>query len=103
MRTPSGRLGRSSSRAQKEAERQRTAAAPSMAEGTEQAANDMAARMAAEAVPDPGRPIYLNEAKARIDAALGAEIGFAERLVWFWSNHFCVSADKIQSMSGAYE
>jgi uncharacterized protein (DUF1800 family) len=90
-------------RAQKEAERQRTAAAPSMAEGTEQATNDMAARMAAEAVPDPGRPIYLNEAKARIDAALGAEIGFAERLVWFWSNHFCVSADKIQSMSGAYE
>ena len=23
--------------------------------------------------------------------------------MWFWSNHFCVSADKIQSMSGAYE
>ena len=90
-------------RAQKEAERQRAAAAPSMAEGTEQAGNDMAARMAAEAVPDPGRPIYLNEAKARIDAALAAEIGFAERLVWFWSNHFCISADKIQSMSGAYE
>ena len=39
----------------------------------------------------------------RIDAALAAESGFAERLVWFWSNHFCVSADKIQSMSGAYE
>ena len=39
----------------------------------------------------------------RIEAALGAEIGFVERLVWFWSNHFCVSADKIQSMSGAYE
>ena len=54
-------------------------------------------------IPDPGRQIYLNEAKARIDAALVAEIGFAERLVWFWSNHFCISADKIQSMSGAYE
>ena len=39
----------------------------------------------------------------RTEAALGAEIGFVERLVWFWSNHFCVSADKIQSMSGAYE
>ena len=26
--------------------------------------------------------------------ALIAEIGFLERLVWFWSNHFCVSADK---------
>ena len=63
----------------------------------------MAAKMAAEAVPDPGRQIYLNEAKARIDAALAAEIGLAERLVWFWSNHFCISADKIQSMSGAYE
>ena len=26
--------------------------------------------------------------------ALDADIGFVERLVWFWSNHFCVSADK---------
>ena len=41
--------------------------------------------------------------RVRIDAALGAEIGFVERLVWFWSNHFCISADKIRSMSGAYE
>jgi uncharacterized protein (DUF1800 family) len=90
-------------RAQKEAERQRVAAGPSMAEVSEQAGNDMAAKIAAEAVPDPGRPIYLNEAKARIEAALAADIGFAERLVWFWSNHFCISADKIQSMSGAYE
>ena len=63
----------------------------------------MAAKMAAEAVPDPGRPIYLEEARIRTEAALGAEIGFVERLVWFWSNHFCVSADKIRSMSGAYE
>jgi uncharacterized protein (DUF1800 family) len=72
-------------------------------EGSRQADNEMAARVAAEAVPDPGRQIYLNEARVRINAALAAEIGFAERLVWFWSNHFCVSADKIQSMSGAYE
>ena len=41
--------------------------------------NDMAARAAAEAVPDPGRQIYLNEARVRIDAALAAESGFAER------------------------
>ena len=39
-------------------------------------------------------PIYHDEAQARLAAALGADIGFAERLVWFWSNHFCVSADK---------
>ena len=57
--------------------------------------------------PGPGVPqqIYLAEAKARIQAALGAEIGFLERLVWFWSNHFCVSADKgnVRQICGAYE
>ena len=57
--------------------------------------------------PGPGVPqqIYLAEAKARIHAALGAEIGFLERLVWFWSNHFCVSADKgnVRQICGAYE
>src|SRR6201998_571956 len=47
--------------------------------------------------------ISLAEAKAHFDRALDAETGFIERLVWFWSNHFCVSADKIRSMSGAYE
>ena len=55
----------------------------------------------------PGIPqqLYLKEAKARIDAALGAEIGLVERLVWFWSNHFCVSADKggVRPLCGAYE
>jgi uncharacterized protein (DUF1800 family) len=56
-----------------------------------------------DAVPDPGRQTYLEETKIRIEAALNAEIGLTERLVWFWSNHFCISADKIQSMSGAYE
>ncbi len=49
--------------------------------------------------------IYLDEAKARIQAALGAELGFVERLAWFWSNHFCVSADKggVRPICGAYE
>ncbi|MGC2202730.1 MAG: DUF1800 family protein [Stellaceae bacterium] len=54
-----------------------------------------------EAVPLP-RQLFLTEARARIDAALSAEIGFVERLVWFWSNHFCVSQDKTV-MAGAYE
>lgn len=59
--------------------------------------------------PAPGAPpplpqqLFLNEAKARIDAALGARIGFCERLAWFWSNHFCVSADKAVAMAGPYE
>ena len=72
------------------------------ADGAEQPGMETAAKML-EPAPDPGRQIYLNEAQVRVDAALAAEIGFAERLVWFWSNHFCVSANKIQSMSGAYE
>jgi uncharacterized protein (DUF1800 family) len=49
--------------------------------------------------------IYRDEAKARIEAALNAEIGFAERLTWFWSNHFCVSVAKngVRPLAGAYE
>ena len=54
-----------------------------------------------EAMPLP-RQLFRNEARARIDAALNAEIGLAERLVWFWSNHFCVNQDKTV-MAGAYE
>jgi len=44
-----------------------------------------------------------NEAKVHFDAAIDAHIGFVERLVWFWSNHFCISADKTPSMAGPYE
>jgi uncharacterized protein (DUF1800 family) len=47
--------------------------------------------------------MFLAEVKARLDAASVAEIGFAERLVWFWSNHFCVSADTVPNMVGGYE
>ena len=46
-----------------------------------------------EAMPLP-RQLFRAEARARIDAALNAEIGFVERLVWFWSNHFCVNQEK---------
>jgi uncharacterized protein (DUF1800 family) len=88
---------------EQEAKRQQMAEAASMTEGTAQDTGEMAAKTAADAVPDPGRQIYLNEASVRTAAALGAEIGFVERLVWFWSNHLCVSIDKIRSMSGAYE
>ena len=54
-----------------------------------------------EAVPLP-RQLFRNEAKARFDAAINAEIGLVERLVWFWSNHFCVNADATV-MAGGYE
>ncbi|MBO0755750.1 MAG: DUF1800 family protein [Bradyrhizobiaceae bacterium] len=56
----------------------------------------------------PGVPqrLYLQEAHACLQAGLGADIGFVERLVWFWSNHFCVSADKgaaVRTLCGAFE
>jgi uncharacterized protein (DUF1800 family) len=59
----------------------------------------------AQQAPGVPQQIYLQEAKARLDAALSTEIGFVERLVWFWSNHFCVSADKgpVRSLCGAFE
>ncbi len=52
--------------------------------------------------PTPMRENFLREAKGHYDAAVRAEIGLVERLVWFWSNHFCVNADDTVQ-AGAYE
>ena len=49
---------------------------------------------------------YRDEVSARVRLALEAETGFGERLVQFWSNHFCVGATKsnmTRIMAGAYE
>ncbi|MFT3996734.1 MAG: DUF1800 family protein [Asticcacaulis sp.] len=46
------------------------------------------------------------EIAARIDAWSAAPVGFHERLVMFWANHFAVSADKglpLRVLAGAYE
>jgi uncharacterized protein (DUF1800 family) len=95
-------------RAKKAAEAQ--GMTPGMADGNAPQSN--ADAQSSEPNPDqdqdnqqPALPAQLvqNEAKVRIQAALAAEIGFVERLVWFWSNHFCISRDKIISMPGAYE
>jgi uncharacterized protein (DUF1800 family) len=71
--------------------------------------SDAAASPASPPQKPPNQPpplpqqLLLDEAKARFDAATMADIGFVERLVWFWSNHFCISADKIMGMAGPYE
>jgi uncharacterized protein (DUF1800 family) len=50
--------------------------------------------------PNPQQPLnviqktYRSEALARIQRATIADCGFVERLVVFWSNHFCISANK---------
>lgn len=49
---------------------------------------------------------YRDEVVARVKLALEAETGFGERLVQFWSNHFCIGATKsnmTRIMAGAYE
>jgi uncharacterized protein (DUF1800 family) len=83
---------------QKDAQSQNMAA-----DGTEQPAPANAPPPAAPAEPPLPQRIFRQEAKARFDAAVTAEIGFVERLVWFWSNHFCVSADKVIARAGGYE
>jgi uncharacterized protein (DUF1800 family) len=49
--------------------------------------------------PAPQQPNIIQktfraEALARMQRAIMADCGFAERLVVFWSNHFCISANK---------
>ena len=53
--------------------------------------------------PNIQQQIFQAEVRARFMAARNAEIGFVERLVWFWSNHFCVSANEVPFMAGGYE
>ncbi|WP_163317464.1 DUF1800 family protein, partial [Enterobacter hormaechei] len=46
------------------------------------------------------------EFTARYRRACEPGLGLRERLVWFWSNHFCISMDKggmVRAMAGAYE
>ena len=50
--------------------------------------------------PSTAKPVniiqktFRNEALARLQRATLADCGFLERLVTFWSNHFCISAGK---------
>ncbi|ESQ80159.1 DUF1800 family protein [Asticcacaulis sp. YBE204] len=79
---------------------------------------DMAGGMSGDMTkPDPKRQmaddtqklpqaVLQAEGKARIDAWMKAPIGFHERLVMFWANHFAVSVDKgipVRVLAGAYE
>ncbi len=42
----------------------------------------------------PQQRYFRVEMMARFQAAIDAPVGFGERLVWFWSNHFCISSKK---------
>ncbi|TPL75754.1 DUF1800 family protein [Mesorhizobium sp. B2-3-15] len=65
-----------------------------------------AAAAAKPAVPPVEVMLFRAEAQARFDKAMQAEAGFVERLVYFWSNHFCVSVAKdniVRASAGAFE
>ncbi len=97
---------------QQEKQQQAEQQAPA-GEGHAAAATNAAAGMQAGAQPTAAngqnRPAELplalvqNEAQARIEAAVSSQIGFVERLVWFWSNHFSVSNDRVVAVAGSYE
>lgn len=56
--------------------------------------------------PDPAGPIYQGEVESRYKRALTSPAPLVERLVWFWSNHFCIAINKdqlVRASAGAYE
>ena len=70
------------------------------------------APMQASEAAAPAKPLnviqktFRAEALARLQRALMADCGFTERLVTFWSNHFCISAAKgelARIWAGAFE
>lgn len=68
-----------------------------------------AAPVAAKPAPQPLNVIqktFRAEALARLQRAMMVDCGFTERLVAFWSNHFCISASKgelARMWAGAFE
>lgn len=92
---------------QQKAEREAAQRMQAEASANNMAGDNNAMPMQQQPKPGPGLPqeLYLTEAQARYQAALDADIGLTERLVWFWSNHFCISADKgpTRPICGAYE
>lgn len=61
---------------------------------------------AAKAVqPNPLQVLVRDEIAGRINAAVAAEIGFRERLVLFWANHFTVAGPnpRVRLLCGAFE
>ncbi|MCZ8315703.1 DUF1800 family protein [Phreatobacter sp.] len=91
---------------------ERRVAAQKERETAEKAAADAieAARRAGQRPPPgyqpPAARIFRDEIAYRLRAAMEADLGFTERLVWFWSNHFAVAVakgDQLRLTAGAFE
>ena len=77
---------------------------------TDQPARTVEASGEMNKIPKPPEPpvaqkFFRADAMARFRCVLHAEVGFTERLVHFWSNHFCVSAAKgpVRAIAGSFE
>ena len=81
--------------------------APAMAAGADpvKAPRTDAQKAARQFAQREGRQDYAGAVAARATAALTTDTPFVERLVYFWANHFAVSADKlaIVGLSGTLE
>ena len=78
--------------------------APAMAPNAAAPAGPATPMMTPE--PPPEQKFFRADAQARLEQACAAPIGFVERLVAFWSNHFCVSVAKSaigRAAAGAFE
>ena len=94
-------------REQQQAMRQAARAAPPAPAGSSPAkptrsAGQIAAR---QDFTQDVQALYRQAVQARTQSALETQAPFAERMVHFWSNHFCVSADNPQTsaFAGAFE
>lgn len=87
-------------------ERDDRAAAPQRPDGTphDQGAADTR-RRASRTFAHGAHALYRDAVQARATSALQTDTPFVERLVHFWSNHFCVSADnaRVAAFAGAFE
>jgi uncharacterized protein (DUF1800 family) len=74
-------------------------------ERNEARADSEAAKRALGALRAKLVPFYLDQVAARYRVAVATEESFRERLVHFWTNHFAVSADKLQvtALAGTLE
>lgn len=89
---------------QQKAMREAKAAGPPMAEPA--AAQPVAPLPPAAPPPNVQQEVFRAEALARVQHAALAQAGLVERLVMFWSNHFCISAAKSpfgRISAGAFE
>jgi uncharacterized protein (DUF1800 family) len=73
--------------------------------GSASAADAETQLQALKRLPQLFRPVYQAEVQARMRNALTTTRPFVERLVYFWSNHFAVSVDKlaVSGVAGSLE